>query len=125
MENEYRERWQSIVESFAGKEALRLAVQEALPWEDWFAEADHLQLASEGAGLIRLEVHPFRYNIRMTIADFLATRETSLQGRFMRQTIDPIQWEQFKQAVSTEFYRTFPDPIEHSRDVHIAIGTRP
>src|SRR5207248_2188196 len=41
--NKYRERWQSIAESFAGKEALHLAIQEALPWEDWFAEVDHVQ----------------------------------------------------------------------------------
>ena len=125
LQDHYRKRWQFIAESFAGEKALGLAMQEALPWEDWFAEPDHLRQAFEGAGLIRHELHHFAYTIRISITDFLATRETSLAGRFMRQTLDPNHWEQFRQAVSTEFYKTFTDPIEYVRDVHIAIGTRP
>jgi len=61
----------------------------------------------------------------MTIAEFLAIRETSLPARFMRQTLDPTQWEEFTRALSEEFYGAFKDPIEVARDVWIATGIRP
>jgi hypothetical protein len=60
----------------------------------------------------------------MSIADFLAIRSNALQARFMRQTLDPRRWEEFERRLSADFYGRFQDPIEHVRDVHIAIGTR-
>ena len=124
LENEFRKLWQTFAESFAGSEALRAATQEALPWEDWFTDAAHLHQAFREAGLINVEVDHVNYNIHMTIADFLSIRENSIQARFMRQTMDAGRWEQFKQTVSAEFCARFKDPIDHTRDVHIAIGTR-
>jgi len=58
-------------------------------------------------------------------ADFLAVRSNALQARFMRQTLVPKRWEEFEQALSADFYERFKDPIEHVRDVHIAVGTKP
>lgn len=124
MQNEFRQRWQSLAESVVGKETLGAAMQQALPWEDWFTDGAHLRQAFQDAGLVGIEVDHTHYNIRMTIAEFLDTRETSLQARFMRQTMDAKRWEQFKQTLSAEFYARFKDPIEHAGDVHIAIGTK-
>ena len=124
-ENEYREFWQSTAELFISRQALQTATQAALPWEDWFTNAIHLRQAFQDAGLIGIELQQMRYNSRMSIADFLDMREASIQARFMRQTLNAQRWEEFKRTLVAEFYRRFTDPIEHTRDVHIAIGTRP
>jgi ubiquinone/menaquinone biosynthesis C-methylase UbiE len=125
LQNEFRQRWQSLAEGFVGKESLSTAMQQALPWEEWFENPNHLREAFQDAGLIRSEVNHTRYTIRTTIAEFLETRETALQGRFVRQALDDKRWEEFKQALSAEFYGKFKDPIELTRDVYIAIGIKP
>lgn len=124
LENEFRQYWQTLAERFVSKDALSAAVEEALPWEDWFQDAAHLRQAFHEAGLADIEVHRELYTTRMPIADFLAIRETSLQARFMRQTIAAQEWDKFRQTASTEFHRKFSDPLEHARDAHITIGTK-
>jgi ubiquinone/menaquinone biosynthesis C-methylase UbiE len=125
MQNEYREFWQSLAESFVNKELLAEATREALPWEDWFTDPGHLGQALQGAGLSDVGVHRAVYTIHTNIADFLTIREVSLQARFMRQNLDTGRWDRFKETAIAEFHRRFKDPIDHTRDVLIAVGTRP
>jgi len=122
--NEYRECWQSVADSFADKEALHAAVQQGLPLEKWVEDPAHLRKAFEEAGLKNIKLLHNTYTTRMSIADFLAIRGQALQARFLRQTLNADRWEQFTRALSKEFYAKFRDPIEHVRDVHIAIGTK-
>ena len=122
--NEFRERWQQVADSFAGKEALQAAVEQALPLEEWVEDPAHLRQAFEEAGLRKITLHHMHYMARMSIADFLAIRGDAVQARFMRQTLDKNRWEEFKREVAADFYARFPDPIEHTRDVHIAVGTK-
>ena len=102
---------------------IEAAMRQALPWEDWFTDAAHLRQAFEEAELASVELHYASYTTRMSIADFLEMRETALQARFIRDTLPAPRWQEFKQTLSVEFYKRFKDPIEHTRDVHIAIGT--
>lgn len=120
-ESECRRHWQALADSFAGQERLRSATQEALPWEEWFQDPAHLQRALEEAGLTAVEVHHTHYRMSLTTADFLASRENSLQGRFMRQILSDTEWAGFKQVVSEEF-TGFSDPMEHERDFYIGVG---
>ena len=124
LHNEFRDLWQSIADSFAGKETLQGAVAQALPWEAWFEEPAHLEQAFHEAGLREVKLSHTHYSARMSIADFLEIRADSLQARFMRRNFNRERWEQFKGALSAEFYMKFEDPIEYARDAHIAIGTK-
>ena len=130
MENEFRQSWQTVAERFVHKETLRAAVEAAIPWEDWFQDRGRLRQAFLEAGLADIEIHRELYTTHMPIADFLAIRETSIQARFMRQTLmsqtmKAQGWEEFRQTVSAEFHQKFHEPLEHVRDVHITIGTIP
>jgi ubiquinone/menaquinone biosynthesis C-methylase UbiE len=125
LSNEFRDRWGAIAESFAGKEALRAAAQEAIPWDDWFAEPGRLRRAFHEAGFIEIEEYNPRYTAQITIADFLNMRENSMQGSFICQALSTGQWRAFKEALAADFHRRFRDPFEHVRDVHIVIGKRP
>jgi hypothetical protein len=93
--------------------------------EDWFTDPGHLDQALQGAGLTDVGVHRALYLIHSNITDFLAIREASLQARFTRQNLDAGGWDHFKETAITEFHRRFKDPIDHTRDVLIAVGTRP
>jgi len=123
--NEYREFWQSLAESFVVKDALAEATREGIPWDEWFSDPGHLEKAFQEAGLTSVKVRRVVYRIRATIADFLAIRENTLQGRFIRHHLGDAGWERFKQTAAAEFHRRFTDPVDHDRDVLIAIGTRP
>jgi ubiquinone/menaquinone biosynthesis C-methylase UbiE len=125
MQIEYREFWQSLAESFIDKQLLAEATREALPWEEWFTDSDHLTDAFQVAGLMDIDVHRVLYTIHTNIADYLAIREASVQARFMRHNLDAPRWERFRQTAAAEFHRRFKDPIDHARDVFMAIGTRP
>ena len=124
LRNEFRECWQSVADSFAGKEVLNAAAAQGLPLEKWVEDPAHLRNAFQEAGFRNITLRHTHYTTRMTIADFLAIRAHALQGRFMRQTLDRDRWEQFNHALSEEFYGQFQDPIDHVRDVHIAIGRK-
>jgi ubiquinone/menaquinone biosynthesis C-methylase UbiE len=123
--NEYREFWESLAESFVSRELLAEATREGIPWDEWFSDPSRLERAFQEAGLKNVTVRRVVYRIRATIADFLAIRENALQGRFIRQHLGTGEWERFKQTAAAEFHRRFTDPIDHDRDVLIAVGTRP
>ncbi len=122
--NEFREHWQIVANSFADKDLLHAAVEQALPWEQWLEDPAHLQQAFEQTGLRDITLRHNTYTAPLSIADFLAIRGHAPQARFMRQTLGPARWDDFNRALSEEFHARFPDPIEHVRDVLIAIGTK-
>ena len=124
LENDYRQLWDSLAESFIGKERLADAIKKALPWEEWFTEPEHWKEALQSAGLEEIEVHREVYTVAMSMADFLSVRENSLSARFIRGSVGAPEWERFKATVADEFHRRFKDPLDHERDVLIAVGKR-
>jgi len=122
--NEFRDLWQSLAESLAGKAALSAAANEALPWEDRLTDPSILRGLLEDAGLERVEIHRLEYSARMTIADFLTIRNSGLQARYMRMKFGDSIWKQFEESTEREFRARFIDPIDHARDVLIAIGRK-
>lgn len=125
LEDEHRQLWQSIADSFAGKQTLEAATKQVLPWEEWFTRAAHLREALKGAGFINVEMHEMRYTSRISITDFLTMRETSIAARFMQENLGGQLWKEFIDTVSAEFHRRFADAIQDTRHVHIAIGAKP
>ena len=125
LENPHREFWHELARSAVGADALAKATEEALPWEDWFAQPEHLRNALLGAGLRTVIVHRAIQTVEISTADFLSLRENSMTGRFLRHNLDTGQWERFKQKVRYEFEKRFSDPLVHTRDALIATGTRP
>lgn len=123
-QNEFRRTWQSLAEPFARKEELQAAVKAALPWEEWFSDSTKLREAFHEAHLTDVEVHTKEYAKRISIADFLALRETSIPARFLRQRMNAEEWQRFRKKISEEFHSRFNDPIEDLRNAHIAIGTK-
>jgi SAM-dependent methyltransferase len=124
LENEFREHWQEVAAAAVGEEALDRAVKEALPWEERFTESAVFEGVLRGAGLLDVDLHYRRYEVRTTIAEFLAIREDSIYGRFVRRSLDDRAWVEFKSRLESGFHERFRDPLVYERDVHIGIGRR-
>jgi ubiquinone/menaquinone biosynthesis C-methylase UbiE len=122
--DEFTRVWREIAESFATKEMLDDAARKAVPWEERFSDPTHLQEALRDAGLRGIEVGRREYRNRISIADYLAGRETSAVGRFLRQMLGETLWPRFQTRVEEEYRARFTDPIGDSNDVLIAVGTK-
>jgi hypothetical protein len=101
------------------------AARKAVPWEERLSDPTHLQEAVRDAGLRDVDVGRREYRTTMSVADYLAGRETSAVGRFLRQILGESLWPRFQARVEEEFRSRFDDPIGDSNDVLIAVGTRP
>lgn len=124
IDDQYRQFWRSAAAPFAGQVAFEDAVQQVIPWEEWFADAVHLRQAVADAGIRIIEVRTRHYATHISIADFLSLRETSTQARYMQSTMPPEQWRRFTNSVSRDFRSRFSDPLEVGRDVHLAVGMK-
>jgi len=113
-----RQLWQQIAESFIGREALRDAIEQALPWEDHFADAGRLRQALEEAGATGVRIERHEYSGTLPAEDFLAIREESGAGRFLRRALEPERWEQFRMTLA----RSFAGRVEYARDAYLAVA---
>jgi hypothetical protein len=60
----------------------------------------------------------------MSQADYLTGRETTVEGRFLRDSLGERLWERFRERVAGVFRERFPDPLGDTYDVLIAVGTK-
>jgi ubiquinone/menaquinone biosynthesis C-methylase UbiE len=123
-QNEFKTLWQEIAGVFISRNQINELVQQTIPWEEWFTDAQNLERALRGAGLEEVKVRSYKYRVAMSMNDFLSIRDTTIEARFMREALDTEGWQKFKERVADEFHRRFSDPIEYVSQVYIAIGTK-
>jgi ubiquinone/menaquinone biosynthesis C-methylase UbiE len=122
--DEFSRTWTELAETFATKELLRGAVQRAIPGNELFRDRHRLEETLRDAGLRRVQVHRRQYRTTVSQADYLAGRETTSEGRFLRDTLGDRLWERFRERASETFRERFPDPMGDTNDVLIAVGTK-
>jgi ubiquinone/menaquinone biosynthesis C-methylase UbiE len=122
--DEFGRTWTELAETFATKELLRSAVQRAIPWNERFRDRHRLEETLRDAGLREVQVHRRQYRSTMSQADYLAGRETSGEGRFLRETLGDRLWERFRERAAGAFRERFPDPLGDTNDVLIAVGKK-
>jgi ubiquinone/menaquinone biosynthesis C-methylase UbiE len=120
-----RRLWQETAESFVGKEELAGASREALPWEEWFSEADRVKEALEMAGLAAIEIETCEYSVKLPVSDFLAVRDIGIQARFVRERLGCERWKQFRETMAQKFYTRFGAVVENLRQAYVAVGAKP
>lgn len=123
--SEFSQVWQDTADSFISRDILRSAGRQAIPWEEWFSDAKHLWEAFQDVGLVSIELQQREYEVSVTVADYLAIRETFSYARLMRQTLSAGAWERFRQQVAEAFQARFREPLEYTNHVHLAVGTKP
>ncbi len=83
--------WEDAALDFVSQAALREAIRQWVPWEQWFTEPLRLREALHKAGLEGIDVQERDYRISKTIAAFLSVMEISAMGRFLRHTLTASQ----------------------------------
>jgi ubiquinone/menaquinone biosynthesis C-methylase UbiE len=124
-EDEFHRTWREVAESFVGKDLLKDAVRRAAPWEERFSDPRHLKETLWETGLRHVTVLRRDYRFTWSIDDYLAGRETSAAGRFIRDMLGQSSLERFRSRVAEEFRARFPDPIGDTSEVLLAVGTKP
>jgi ubiquinone/menaquinone biosynthesis C-methylase UbiE len=123
-QDEFGKTWTELAETFATKELLRDAAQRAIPWNERFRDRRRLEETLRDAGLREVHVHRRQYRTMVSQADYLAGRETSTEGRFLRETLGDRLWERFSERIAGAFKERFPDPLGDTNDVLIAVGKK-
>jgi ubiquinone/menaquinone biosynthesis C-methylase UbiE len=122
--DEFGRTWTELAETFATKELLRAAVHRGVPWNERFRDRRRLEETLRDAGLREVQVHRRQYRTTVSQADYLAGRYTSVEGRFLRETLGDRLWERFTERTAEAFSQRFPDPLGDTNDVLIAVGTK-
>ncbi len=123
-DDEFTRLWREVAERYTTKELLTDATNQAAPWLERFSDPSRLEETLRDAGLRSVEVHRKQYRSTATLADYLAGREVSATGRFLRSLLGDQLWERFRAQVGEEFRARFRDPIGDTKDVLIAVGTK-
>ena len=100
------------------------ARQRSAPWSDHFSDPDRIEESLRNAGLRDVRVERRRYRVTTSIDDWLAGRETTILGRFLRDMLGETLWERFRARTEEEFRSRFKDPIGDSNDVLLTIAAR-
>jgi ubiquinone/menaquinone biosynthesis C-methylase UbiE len=121
-EDEFERAWGAVTFEFAEPEVLRDAKAQAAPWEERFADPERLKLGLHDAGLRDILISKRQYRYGISREDYLAGRETSTAGRFLRQMLGEALWPRFQARAREVFEERFDERFNDFRDVVMAIG---
>jgi ubiquinone/menaquinone biosynthesis C-methylase UbiE len=124
-DDEFSRTWRAVADAYATKELLDDAVRRAAPWEERFSDPARVEETFRDAGLREVQVERRGYRITVSVADYLAGRETTAAGRFLHGMLGDALWGRFRARVEGEFRSRFQDPIGDSYEVLLATGKKP
>jgi O-methyltransferase/aklanonic acid methyltransferase len=123
-DDEFTRTWNEVAESHATKEMLADARRRSAPWAEHFSDPGRVEETLRRSGLRSTRVERRRYRTSVSIEDYLAGRETTILGRFLRDMLGDALWQRFREQVDASFRERFRDPIGDSNEVLISVGTR-
>ena len=121
-EDEFSRAWRDVTWEFADPEILRDSVAKALPWEERFRDPERLKMALHEAGLRDILISRRAYRYTTSAETYLAGRETSASGRFLRQMLGEELWPRLQARAREVFTQRFDTQFNDFRDVNMAIG---
>jgi ubiquinone/menaquinone biosynthesis C-methylase UbiE len=124
-QDEFRRTWRSIAEEFAEREVLTDAQNQAVPGEERFSDRAVLKQTLHDAGVRDIWTEVRQYRFEMSREDWLAGRDITPLGRFIRQMLGDELWQTFRGRVDQTFAERFPARINDLREVNLAVGHKP
>ncbi len=124
MKNPAADLWSDVAAQYFSRVLLSDAFTQHIPWDTWFSSGVKVSKALEAVALTTVVTKTICYSVRMTVRDYLLSRESSVQGLVLRQALSPQAWNSFKMDVSQVFQDKFGDIVEYPRDVHFGVGTK-
>ena len=116
--------WTEVACRFVPPDDLNSAFLAHIPWDGLFSEPARLRNALEDAGLKSVSIDTRIYRCRMSTADFLLSRDASIQGSILDERLTVERRREFRNEVAEAFAARFGVSVEYDRDVHFAVGTK-
>ena len=96
---------------------------DAVPWEVWFQDPDHLRTALTDAGLIQAEIERRTYHSKYNVDEFLSG--WGAHGRYLRAYAGETRWADFVGRAGVGLRDRFGDRIAARNDAWIASARKP
>jgi SAM-dependent methyltransferase len=113
-----------IVASVRAQMGLDLTpLRDAVPWEGWFGEREHLEATLVAAGLVETSLRLQTYRWNYGVDEFLSGWGS--QGRYLRCQAGESRWQEFVGRARTELQGRFGDTIGSVNQAWIAVGRQP
>jgi ubiquinone/menaquinone biosynthesis C-methylase UbiE len=125
LQDEFRKTWRGVAEEFAEHEILEDALSRAIPSEERFSRPDVLKQTLHDAGVRDIWTEVRQYRFEMSREDWLAGREITPLGRFLRQMLGEELWQTFRRRGRQVFADRFPPRLNDFREVNLAVGHKP
>lgn len=124
-ENPVSATWVEVAARCMSLEDLGRAFRQHVPWEAELGDEARISAALEKAGLSTVAVKRVEHMIRVSVSDFLAMRESSIEGRLLRWTLDPSATAAMRRDLAATFQERFEDgKVEYLRTALVAIGEK-
>jgi ubiquinone/menaquinone biosynthesis C-methylase UbiE len=114
-----------VATAFVSEEALQRAFNAAVPCEEWFSDAACLRTALLEAGLDRVEIHVRRYDVSLSVDEYLAMMGAMAVGRFIRYACGPDGWRRVVERAREQLHARIGARVTYEASAHIGIGRRP
>lgn len=124
-EDELSVLWRTLVEETIGRELYRSTLREATPGAARFGDPNRFQDTLREAGLKPVRIEKRSYRFAMPRGDYVADRASGPLGRFVREMLGARGWQSFLDRAVRTFADRYGAEIHDSRDVLLAVGTKP
>ncbi|MFY9586152.1 MAG: methyltransferase domain-containing protein, partial [Actinomycetota bacterium] len=124
-DDELSRTWRALVERTVGQEMLRSAIREATPGVERFGDPARFDDTLRQSGLRPVRVERRTYRFTMTRDEYVDEQSTRALGRFVRGMVGESGWASFLDGARAAFASGFGENVEDSRDVLLAVGTKP
>jgi len=124
VDNQPRTFWRSLVEGAVGAEVLTRQLREAIPWEEWFSDPEHLRIALQEAGLEDIALEERTYRCSWSMQDYIDMRECSMQARIVRGVRGEQAWQRFREECASAFAARYSSPVVEVTRAFLGTGSK-
>jgi ubiquinone/menaquinone biosynthesis C-methylase UbiE len=117
--------WKELVASYVDVGRLEAAFRDLVPWEEWFSLPRNVERALANAGFTAVAVTTREYVVVITPADYVAMKESGVEGTLIRQMLEEAGWTDLRRKARELFQQRFKDSVTFVRDVHFGVATKP
>jgi ubiquinone/menaquinone biosynthesis C-methylase UbiE len=117
--------WSDAVGRFIEAERMNRAAESILPGESRFSRPDALDGALRAAGFVDVRRHDVELEFRLTVEEYVESREVGASGRALQALLAPDDWTRFQTGARAMLTARFPAGIVYTRVVYIATGRLP
>jgi len=116
--------WKDVAAMYVSRDRFQQAFRAVIPWDEQLSYADDLDRALQHAHLTAVQITRREYLFNLTVTDFLAMKESTVEGTVLRRMLDASDWDRFTREAANVFRERYADAVSFVRDVHFGIGVK-